>query len=163
MNFQNLKERKLLYILLGTLIVLFLLLVTLLSKRQRLEQQIADQTSTTSDSSAPSIPASSPLPRAVFSEYTLNTTLPSLPTSIKLSDLKTTYTTGEALNLATKIGFSKAIVDEGTNLVLVTDQAEGQQGLLTFNRTTGNFLFASDVGYPSGVSGADATTAARSF
>ena len=163
MNFQNLKERKLLYILLGTLIVLFVLLLTLLSKRQRLEQQIADQTSTTSDSSAPSLPASLPLPRAVFSDYTLNTTLPTLPTSVKLSDLKTSYTTGEALNLSTKIGFSKAIVDEGVNLILVTDQAEGQQGLLSLNKINGNFIIVSETGYPSGVTGGDATTAARSF
>ena len=163
MNFQNLKERKVLYVLLGTLVVLFLLLVTLLNKKQKLEQQMTDQTTTTSESSASSLPPSLPLPRATFAGYTLNTTLPSLPTSVKLSDVKTTYTTGEALNLATKIGFSKALVDEGVNLILVTDQAEGQQGLLSFNRTTGNFLFASDVGYPSGVSGADATTAARSF
>src|SRR3989338_8632918 len=147
MNFQNLKERKVLYVLLGTLVVLFLLLVTLLNKKQKLEQQMTDQTTTTSESSASSLPPSLPLPRATFAGYTLNTTLPSLPTSVKLSDVKTTYTTGEALNLATKIGFSKALVDEGVNLILVTDQAEGQQGLLSFNRTTGNFLFASDVGY----------------
>src|SRR3990172_1191767 len=156
MNLPKIQEKRVLYILLGTLVILFLLLITLLSRKQKLEQQIANQT-------PPSLPGGqqpsvSSLPRTVFSDYTLNTELPALPTSVKLSDLKTTRTTGEALDIATKIGFTNAIVDDGVNLVLVTDQAGDQQALLSFNKTSGNFLFTAEKGYPSGVSGGDPTS-----
>src|SRR3989344_6936445 len=163
MNLPKFQDKRVLYILVGTLVVLFVLLLTLISRKQRLEQQIATQTPPTGDTSAgKQIPISN-LPKTVFSEYTLNATLPSLPTSVKLADLKTSYTTGEALDLATKIGFKKAIVDDGVNLVLVTDQAEGPQALLSLNKASGNFLFTSEGGFPSGVSGADPTSIARSF
>ncbi|MBI4226341.1 hypothetical protein HY612_04475 [Candidatus Roizmanbacteria bacterium] len=165
MNEEKLKEKRVLYILLGTLIILFLLLLSLLSRRQKLDQRLLEQAQqqNTTDTSAGKAPLTLPLPNTAFSGYTLNAELPSLPESVKLSDLKTSFTTGEALDLATKIGFDNSIVDDGASMILVTDQSGDQQSLLTVSKTTGGFLVVSEIGYPSGVSGADITAAARSF
>ena len=124
MNPQSPKEKRVLYILLGTLIILFILLISLLTRKKSLEQQglIPQPPSNEMISNQP--PVKLALPQPVFSDYTLETDLPVLPASVKLSDIKTSYTTGEALNFATKIGFPQAIVEEGVDLVFVTDQPD---------------------------------------
>src|SRR3989338_3189070 len=165
MNLQKVGDKRVFYILVGTLILLFVLLLSLLSKKRVLDQQILTQNQQGTDQSQnqglPPQTVSSPLPQTVFSDYTLNTNLPTLPDSVKLSDLKTSYTTGEALDLATKIGFENSIVDDGVGMILVTDQGENQQGLLPMRKKNGDWLLVSEKGYPSGST--DPTAAARSF
>lgn len=160
MNLQKLHEKKVLYVLAGTFVILLLLLITLLGRKQQLDQQVANQTPP-GNSSVTTQPSASKLPKTTFSSYTLNAQLPTLPASVKLSDLKTSFTTGEALDLATKLGFKKSIVDDGVNLVLVTDQVDGQQALLSINKTNGNLLYSSESGFLSG--GSDPTSAALSI
>ena len=167
MNLQKVADKRVFYILVGTLILLFVLLLSLLSKKRVLDQQNLTQyqqgTGQDQNQGLPPQSVSFPFPRTVASDYTLNTDLPTLPDSVKLSDLKTSYTTGEALDLATKIGFTNAVVNDGTDVIFVTDQDENQdqQGLLTISKTTGNWVIVTEKGYPSGAS--DPTSAARSF
>src|SRR3989344_5468715 len=158
-NFHKLQDKRVFYILAGTLVILLVLFVTLLNKQKKI-RELANR-SQNQNNNVGQPPLSLPLPRAQFAGYTLQAELPSLPTSVKLSDLKTSYTTGEALDIATKIGFKNSVVDDGVNLVLVTNQEEDQQTMLSFNKTNGVFLFASELGYPSG--GSNPESAARSF
>lgn len=159
LNLHKLQDKRVFYILAGTLVILLVLFVTLLSRQKKLQEE-ADRSlppDTTQQQT------SYPLPSTKFADYTLNTELPSLPTSVKLSDLKSSFTTGEALDLATKVGFQNSLVNDGVGIILVTDQGEGenQQGLLSINKTTGNFVVVSEKGYPTG--GSDPTSAAQSF
>lgn len=162
MNPQNPKEKRVLYVLLGTLIILFILLISLLTRKKSLEQQGLIPSPPSNETISNQPPVKVALPQPVFSDYTLGTDLPTLPASVKLSDIKTSYTTGEALNFATKIGFPQAIVEEGVDLVFVTDQPDNPQALLTINRKTGNLMFSAESGYPAG-GGTDPTSAAQAF
>ena len=154
MNLQKVADKRVFYILVGTLILLFVLLLSLLSKKRVLDQQNLTQyqqgTGQDQNQGLPPQSVSFPFPRTVASDYTLNTDLPTLPDSVKLSDLKTSYTTGEALDLATKIGFTNAVVNDGADVIFVTDQDENQdqQGLLTISKTTGNWVIVTEKGYP---------------
>ena len=163
MILRKVTEKRIVYILAGTLILLLIVLISLINKKRVLDQQIMTQQGSelSQDQGVP--PVASSLPRTAFADYTLNTDLPTLPTSVKLADLKTSHTTGEALDLATRIGFNNPVVDEGAGMVLVSDQdGEGNQvGLLQISKKSGDFLIVSETGYPT--EGTDPVSAAQSF
>src|SRR3989344_5241229 len=159
LDFHKLQDKRVFYILAGTLVILLVLFVTLLNRQKKLKEeaiQSQNQNNTTDQA-----PVSFPIPQTQFAGYTLSAELPSIPTSVKLSDLKTSYTTGEALDLATNMGFTNPIVDEGVNIILVTSNEEEQQTMLNINKKNGNWLFVSEKGVAS--TGSDPTTAANSF
>ena len=90
LNLQKIQDKRLLYILLGTLVILFVLFLTLLSRQKQVQEELANQAPPL-DSYTEQLPPTSPLPQTIFSDYSLNTDFPTLPVSVKLSDLKTTF------------------------------------------------------------------------
>src|SRR3989344_962397 len=161
LNLQKFQDKRVFYILVFTLVILFVLFLTLLSRQQKVQEELALQNQQVEELMGTPPTSTSPLPQTVFSDYALNTDFPSLPASVKMSDLKTTYTTGEALDLATKVGFSNAIVDDGVNMIMVTDDADGLQSALFISKTTGSVMLVTESGFPTG--GSDPESAARSF
>lgn len=159
MNLYKLQNKKIFYIFAGTLVILLILFFTLLTKQKKLQEQ-TNESQPLSNAFGQQL-TKNPLPRTVFSDYTLNTELPTLPPTVKLSDLKVSYTTGEALDFATKMGFNNPIVNEGVNLILVTNQENDQETMLSINKMNGNWVFVSEKGIAS--SGTDPTSSARSF
>ncbi len=100
------------------------------------------------------------LPKVEIAKYNLETSLPSIPSEVKIYQVKTNYTQAEAELMARSLGFSKVdVLAQGDNIYELYDVNGGNY--LSLSKNNGEMLFMSKNGIES--SGNSPRAAADAF
>jgi hypothetical protein len=101
-----------------------------------------------------------PLPKVVASTYKVKTSIPPLPEKINLYSFKTNYSDADVLAFAARLGIKPVLTDRGDKTLTLTD-LDGN--VISFDKSTGTYAFASQLGAASQNRGNNPAQTAANF
>ncbi len=147
--FSNRKNIYLVSIILGFLLILLIVILTILSTKQKIiKESQKSQVPTLSVKQPPKLDVKS-LPQVEFETWTDPGVFTLAPQTARVFDLKTNYTTAQALSFAKKLGITTTEVKENEGLIIIDqrEKANPQKGsFMLFESKIGSFTFGTTRG-----------------